>query len=100
VRYALSPYLKQIRFVFKGLIRADRINIRDCQILPFCAKKNYLQENRLKDYYNVGTVWYIMLRTQQSNFRDFGSRIIETSDFPRKVQIHIYMNIIYTNIYI
>jgi hypothetical protein len=34
-RYALSPYIKQIRFVFKGLIH--EVSLRDAQVGVWCA---------------------------------------------------------------
>jgi hypothetical protein len=41
-RYALSPYIKQIRFFFKGLIRRDEV-----EFVPVHAKKAYSDSTRI-----------------------------------------------------
>jgi hypothetical protein len=37
-RYALSPYIKQIRFVFKGLISVDNAVYDIMQVLSSCSR--------------------------------------------------------------
>jgi hypothetical protein len=61
VRYALSPYIKQIRFVFKGLKNIDqelRISSRNHKVV----KKGGIDEYRVRDMgqeTNKGTLsWY------------------------------------------
>ena len=73
------------------LVHSYRIKRKECQKLSLSAKRKYLQGNHSKEYYNVATVLTINLRDQQSNFCEFGSIMLDTSEFPWKLPIHIYI---------
>jgi hypothetical protein len=49
VRYALSPYIKQIRFVFKGLIK---ITVRKDKASQWQKYQRMMAKQRKKDIYS------------------------------------------------
>jgi hypothetical protein len=53
----------------------------------YCAKRKYLHGNHSKEYYKVAAVLNINLTGQQSNFCDFGSKMLDNLEFPWKLQI-------------